>query len=62
MLGLTVLVSITLHGVTVTPAMRWLDRRRRRQGCCRWRRDADALCLVKVQTLRGGPVGEVARR
>ncbi|GGC73252.1 cation transporter [Siccirubricoccus deserti] len=31
-LGLTVLVSITLHGVTVTPAMRWLDRRRRRQG------------------------------
>ncbi|MCO6418854.1 cation:proton antiporter [Siccirubricoccus sp. KC 17139] len=31
-LGLTVLVSIALHGATVTPAMRWLDRRRRRQG------------------------------
>lgn len=31
-LGLTVLVSIALHGVTVTPAMRLLDARRRRQG------------------------------
>lgn len=27
-LGLTVLVSIVLHGSTVTPAMRWLDHRR----------------------------------
>jgi NhaP-type Na+/H+ or K+/H+ antiporter len=26
-LGLTVLVSVLLHGTTVTPAMRWLDRR-----------------------------------
>jgi NhaP-type Na+/H+ or K+/H+ antiporter len=26
--GFTVLVSIMLHGITVTPAMRWLDRRR----------------------------------
>lgn len=26
--GFTVVVSIMLHGVTVTPAMRWLDRRR----------------------------------
>ena len=32
MLGLTVLVSIALHGVTVTPAMRLLDAKRRRQG------------------------------
>ncbi|MBK1656821.1 cation:proton antiporter [Paracraurococcus ruber] len=31
-LGLTVLVSIALHGVTVTPAMRLLDERRRPQG------------------------------
>ena len=31
-LGLTVLVSIALHGVTVTPAMRLLDAKRRRQG------------------------------
>ena len=31
-LGFTVLVSILLHGMTVTPAMRWLDRRRRAQG------------------------------
>jgi len=31
-LGLTVLVSIGLHGVTVTPAMRLLDDRRRVQG------------------------------
>ncbi len=31
-LALTVLLSIGLHGVTVTPAMRWLDSRRRRQG------------------------------
>ena len=30
--GLTVLISVGLHGVTVTPAMRWLDARRRRQG------------------------------
>ncbi|RYJ03342.1 MAG: sodium:proton antiporter [Acetobacteraceae bacterium] len=30
--GLTVLVSVGLHGVTVTPAMRWLDDRRQRQG------------------------------
>ncbi|MBL6458093.1 cation:proton antiporter [Belnapia sp. T6] len=30
--SLTVLVSVGLHGVTVTPAMRWLDARRRRQG------------------------------
>ena len=30
--SLTVLISVGLHGVTVTPAMRWLDRRRRRQG------------------------------
>ncbi|TPG56852.1 sodium:proton antiporter [Roseomonas nepalensis] len=29
-LGFTVLVSILLHGTTVTPAMRFLDRRRRR--------------------------------
>jgi NhaP-type Na+/H+ or K+/H+ antiporter len=29
-LGFTVLVSILLHGATVTPAMRWLDARRRR--------------------------------
>lgn len=28
-LGFTVLVSIMLHGITVTPAMRYLDRRRR---------------------------------
>ena len=26
-MGLTVLLSVTLHGVTVTPVMRWLDRR-----------------------------------
>jgi NhaP-type Na+/H+ or K+/H+ antiporter len=26
--GFTVLVSIMMHGITVTPAMRWLDRRR----------------------------------
>ena len=31
-LGLTVLVSIALHGVTVTPAMRALDAKRRVQG------------------------------
>jgi sodium/hydrogen antiporter len=31
-LGFTVLLSIALHGVTVTPAMRHLDRRRRVQG------------------------------
>ncbi|MDO9710447.1 cation:proton antiporter [Paracraurococcus lichenis] len=31
-LGLTVLVSIALHGATVTPAMRLLDERRRLQG------------------------------
>ncbi|WP_431271281.1 cation:proton antiporter [Dankookia sp. P2] len=31
-LGLTVVVSIALHGVTVTPAMRLLDAKRRRQG------------------------------
>ena len=31
-ISLTVLISVGLHGVTVTPAMRWLDRRRRRQG------------------------------
>ncbi|MBL6078932.1 cation:proton antiporter [Belnapia sp. T18] len=30
--SLTVLISVGLHGVTVTPAMRWLDTRRRRQG------------------------------
>jgi NhaP-type Na+/H+ or K+/H+ antiporter len=30
--SLTVLISVGLHGVTVTPAMRWLDARRRRQG------------------------------
>ena len=30
--GLTVLISVGLHGVTVTPAMRRLDARRRRQG------------------------------
>ncbi|MDN3567141.1 cation:proton antiporter [Paeniroseomonas aquatica] len=30
--GLTVLISVGLHGMTVTPAMRWLDGRRRRQG------------------------------
>ncbi|MBX9698616.1 MAG: cation:proton antiporter [Acetobacteraceae bacterium] len=29
-LGLTVLVSVMLHGTTVTPAMRWLDRGRAR--------------------------------
>ncbi|SDB35969.1 cation:proton antiporter [Belnapia rosea] len=28
----TVLLSVGLHGMTVTPAMRWLDKRRRRQG------------------------------
>lgn len=28
LVGFTVLVSIMLHGMTVTPAMRWLDRRR----------------------------------
>lgn len=28
-LGLTVLVSVMIHGLTVTPVMRWLDRRRR---------------------------------
>jgi NhaP-type Na+/H+ or K+/H+ antiporter len=27
-LGVTVLISVLLHGTTVTPAMRWLDRRR----------------------------------
>jgi NhaP-type Na+/H+ or K+/H+ antiporter len=31
-LGLTVLLSIFLHGVTVTPVMRHLDKRRRTQG------------------------------
>ena len=31
-LGFTVLVSILLHGTTVTPAMRYLDQRRRAQG------------------------------
>jgi NhaP-type Na+/H+ or K+/H+ antiporter len=31
-ISLTVLISVGLHGVTVTPAMRWLDVRRRRQG------------------------------
>ncbi|MCW8087350.1 cation:proton antiporter [Sabulicella glaciei] len=31
-IGFTVLVSILLHGATVTPAMRWLDRRRQAQG------------------------------
>ncbi len=31
-LALTVLLSIALHGMTVTPAMRWLDGRRRQQG------------------------------
>jgi sodium/hydrogen antiporter len=31
-LGFTVLVSIVLHGTTVTPVMRHLDRRRRVQG------------------------------
>jgi sodium/hydrogen antiporter len=30
--SLTVLISVGLHGVTVTPAMQRLDRRRRRQG------------------------------
>ncbi|WP_207541320.1 cation:proton antiporter, partial [Sabulicella rubraurantiaca] len=30
--GFTVMVSILLHGATVTPAMRWLDRRRSAQG------------------------------
>lgn len=30
-LGLTVLVSVMLHGTTVTPTMRWLDRGRARQ-------------------------------
>jgi NhaP-type Na+/H+ or K+/H+ antiporter len=30
--GLTVLISVGLHGVTVTPVMRRLDARRRRQG------------------------------
>lgn len=30
--GLTVLISVGLHGVTVTPVMRRLDSRRRRQG------------------------------
>lgn len=28
--GLAALVSILLHGLTVTPAMRWLDRRQGR--------------------------------
>jgi NhaP-type Na+/H+ or K+/H+ antiporter len=28
LVGFTVLVSIMMHGITVTPAMRWLDRRR----------------------------------
>jgi NhaP-type Na+/H+ or K+/H+ antiporter len=32
LISLTVLISVGLHGVTVTPAMRWLDARRRRQG------------------------------
>jgi len=31
-LGFTILVSIILHGATVTPAMRWLDGRRRLRG------------------------------
>ncbi|MFT8245819.1 cation:proton antiporter [Roseomonas sp. BN140053] len=31
-MGLTVVLSIALHGVTVTPVMRYLDRRRRPQG------------------------------
>ena len=31
-LGFTVLLSILVHGVTVTPAMRYLDRRRRAHG------------------------------
>jgi NhaP-type Na+/H+ or K+/H+ antiporter len=31
-LGFTVLVSILLHGATVTPAMRWLDRKRHARG------------------------------
>lgn len=30
-LGLTVLLSVLLHGTTVTPAMRWLDQGRERQ-------------------------------
>jgi NhaP-type Na+/H+ or K+/H+ antiporter len=30
--GFTVLVSIMLHGITVTPAMRWLDRRQGQAG------------------------------
>lgn len=29
--GLVILISIVLHGVTVTPAMRWVDRRRGQQ-------------------------------
>ena len=29
-IGLTALMSILLHGLTVTPAMRWLDRRQGR--------------------------------
>ena len=31
-LGFTVLLSILLHGTTVTPVMKLLDRSRRRQG------------------------------
>jgi NhaP-type Na+/H+ or K+/H+ antiporter len=31
-ISMTVLLSIGMHGITVTPAMRWLDARRRRQG------------------------------
>jgi sodium/hydrogen antiporter len=31
-LSFTILVSILLHGTTVTPAMRYLDERRRAQG------------------------------
>jgi NhaP-type Na+/H+ or K+/H+ antiporter len=31
-ISMTVLISIGMHGITVTPTMRWLDTRRRRQG------------------------------
>jgi sodium/hydrogen antiporter len=31
-IGLVILISVFLHGATVTPAMRYLDRRRKRPG------------------------------
>lgn len=39
--GMIVLISIVLHGTTVTPVMRHLDRQRRRSG-----NSADPICLV----------------